>query len=147
MRHHLALLVANSLAVFVLLALFASPLYFARNFAKIAGVKSESAYLLISQVEKFPGMGFGQLDNNYSLTFTKNSPSQAYLSILIINNPTGENKTYTIKSASTANKLFFGEDLGSLNTKISVPSQTSVPISLFSPATADQFLQFQITTN
>lgn len=145
---HLAIIISNSLAVLLLLALVATPIYFARNFAQVAGVKTESSYLLISQIEKFPGMALKQESNNYSISFTKQAQSQAYLSIFIINNPTNGTKTYTILNSSTENTAFFGESLNNREITISVPPQSSVPISLISSSqTAAQAASFQIQAN
>lgn len=148
MKNHLLSIGLNFSAVMLLISLFASPIYFAKNFTQVAGIKSESPYLLVSQVGKFPGMTFTEADNSYSISFTKQAPSQAYLSILIINNPTNKAKTYSITNQSTENKLSFGGDLKDQQTKISVPPQSSVPISLLSQSTANsQSATFQIEAN
>lgn len=148
MKHHFLTIALNFSAVLLLFVLIISPIYFAKNFAQVAGVKSESAYLLVSQTEKFPDMTFSQSQNTYTITFKKQAPSQAYLSIIIINNPTGETKTYTIKNQSNENKLFFGENLNNQQIKINMPAQSSAPISLFSQSTTDtQSATFQIQVN
>lgn len=148
MKHHLLTISLNFSAVVLLLALVIAPIYFAKNFTQIAGVKTESQYLLISQVEKFPGMTFSQSGDMYTITFTKLAPAQAYLSVLIINNPTNESKTYTIKSNNSQNTLFFGEDLKNQMHKINIPAQSSVPISLLSTSiTNSQSATFQIQAN
>ena len=145
MKLKLQTVIANLSAFFLLTALIIAPIYFANNFSQVAGVKTESKYLLISQTDKFPQMTFNQSANSYTITFTKLTPSQAYLSVVIINNPTNETKTYTINNRSTENKLFFGEDLNNQQTKISIPSQSSVPISLLSTSTTNtQSAAFQI---
>lgn len=145
MKHHLLTITLNFSAAALLLVLIATPIYFAKNFTQVAGVKSESQYLLVSQTEKFPGMTFSQLQNTYTIYFTKQAPSQAYLSIIILNNPTNNTKTYTINNQSTENKLFFGEDLNNQQTKINIPAQASTPISLLSQSPTDaQSVTFQI---
>lgn len=131
MNKHLFKITLNFLAVILLISLVATPLYFARNFAKVAGVKSESKFLVVSQVEKFPGMIFIQDGDNYKVSFIKQGTSQAYLGILIINNPTQHTQTYRIETNGSA-ELFFGEDLNYRQTQISVPASASVPVSLFS---------------
>lgn len=142
---HLTTIIVNSLALLVLMSLVAAPIYVARNFAQVAGVKTESSYLLISQIEKFPGMALKQESNNYSISFTKQAQSQAYLSIFIINNSTNGTKTYTILNSSTENTAFFGESLNNREITISVPPQSSVPISLLSQSPLDaQSASFQI---
>lgn len=145
MKRKILTILANSVAVFLLAALIIAPIYFANNFSQVAGVKTESQYLIISQTDKFSGMTFNQSGGIYTITFTKQAPSQAYLSIIIINNPTNDTKTYTIKNQPTDNKLFFGEDLKNQQTKINIPAQSSVPISLLSKSDlGSQSATFQI---
>lgn len=145
MKKHLLAIGLNFSAVLVLAALIIAPLYFAKNLTQVAGVKSESPYLLVSQIEKFPGMKLAQTQNIYTVSFIKQSQSQAYLSILIINNPTNEPKIYTVQNQQTENKFFFGDDLNNLQLKINIPPQTSVPVSLISQSSQDaQTASFQI---
>lgn len=145
MKKYLIRIVTNTLAVFVLLALIAAPIYFAKNFAQVAGIKSQSNYLLVSQIDKFPGMTFSQSGQNYTINFTKQAASQAYLALFIINNPTNSAKTYTIAANNSKNTLFFGEDLKNQLDKINIPAQSSAPISLLSQSPQDtQSATFQI---
>lgn len=142
-------IILNFFAVVLLISLIATPLYFAKNFAQVAGVKSSSPYLLVSQIEKFPNLSFSQSADTYSITFQKQGPSQAFLAILILNNPTDTTQTYDLVQTSGQGKLFFGEDLANQLTKISTPSSTSVPVSLSSSeeATASsQTVEFRIQT-
>ena len=125
-------LVANFFAVLFLAGLIITPIYFAKNFAQVAGVKSQSEYLVVSQVEKFPGMTFSQDSNNFKISFIKQGVSQAYLGVLIVNNPTNETKKYSLRVNSTINKVFFGQDLQNQLNQISAPPQTSVPVSILS---------------
>ncbi len=125
-------LVANFFAVLFLAGLIITPIYFAKNFAQVAGVKSQSEYLVVSQVEKFPGMTFSQDSNNFKISFVKQGVSQAYLGVLIVNNPTNETKKYSLRVNSTINKVFFGQDLQNQLNQISAPPQTSVPVSILS---------------
>jgi hypothetical protein len=137
----------NFLAVILLISLIATPFLFARNFAKVAGVKSESKFLVISQVEEFPSMTFSQFQDKYAISFTKLGPSQAYLGVLIVNNPTKDTQTYTLQKVSGYAQPFFGEDPENQLTKISVPSTASAPISLLSgeeAITASQKVEFRI---
>src|SRR3989338_9179561 len=97
-KNHLLIVALNFSAVVLLVALIATPIYFARNFAKVAGVKSESKYLIVSQIEKFPNMTFSQNGDNYQISFNKLGPSQAFLVILIVNNPTNSTQTYRLDS-------------------------------------------------
>ena len=145
MKHHLLKISLNFSAVLLLLVLIVIPIYFAKNFAQVAGVKSQSNYLLVSQIDKFPGMTFSQSGQNYTIEFTKQATSQAYLALFIINNPTNNAKTYTIKSNIGNNTLFFGEDLKNQQSKINIPAQSSAPISLLSESETDtQSATFQI---
>lgn len=137
----------NFLAMVLLLSLIATPLYFAKNFAQVAGVKSSSPYLLVSQIEKFPNLSFSQAADTYSITFQKQGPSQAFLGVLILNNPTDTTQTYGLAQTSGQGKLFFGEDLENQLTTVVVPSSASVPVSLFSSeeATASsQMIEFKV---
>ena len=146
MKHQPLLTIAlNFFASLLLISLIAAPIYFAQNFAKVAGVKSEASYIISSQVDKFPQMKLEQEGNSYKISFTKQAVSQAYLSVLIITNPTKEAKSYTIIQPQTTTSAFFGEDVNNLQTKVKVPSSTSVPISLISTSNQnDQTLQFTI---
>src|SRR3972149_2548050 len=98
----------NFCAVLLLSALIVGPLLIARNMAKVAGVKSESRFLVVSQIEKFPNLNLTQRENTYSISFTKQGPSQAFLGVLIVNNPTGTTKTYNLEITSGEAKPFFG---------------------------------------
>ena len=133
MKHHPLLKIClNFSAVILLLALIITPFYFAKNFSQVAGVKSQSPYLVVSQVEKFPGMTLTQDAASFQISFTKQGASQAYLGVLIVNNPTNETKKYSLQESSTNNNVFFGEDLQNQLTQISMPPQTSVPVSILS---------------
>src|SRR3990167_3556468 len=150
--HKLILMIfVNISAVLVLTALIAGPLLIAKNMAKVAGVKSESKFLVVSQIEKFPNLALTQRDNAYSISYTKQGSQQAFLGVLIVNNPTEKTQTYSIERISGEAQPFFGEDLGNQLTKIPVPPAASVPISLFSDAgseTENQTVEFAIhTTN
>lgn len=134
------MIIANFCAVILFVALIAAPIYFAKNFAQVAGVKSQSEYLVVSQVEKFPGMTFSQDSNNFQISFIKQGASQAYLGVLIVNNPTNETKKYSLQVNSAGNKVFFGQDLENQPTQISLPPQISIPISILSP---DNLLSYQ----
>lgn len=138
----------NFCAVLLLTALIAGPLLIAKNMAKVAGVKSESKFLAVSQIEKFPNLNLTQREDAYSISYTKQGSSQAYVGVLVVNNPTDKTQTYSIERISGNAQPFFGEDLGSQTTKISVPPAASVPISLFSDAeseTESQTVEFRIT--
>src|SRR4030067_3474818 len=131
--HKFALMMfVNISSVLLLVALIVGPLLIAKNMAKVAGVKSESKFLVVSQIEKFPNLNLTQRENAYSISFTKQGSSQAYIGVLIVNNPTDATQTYSIERISDEAQPFFGEDLGNQLTKISVPSQAYAPISLFS---------------
>lgn len=140
--------IVNFLGVLLLVTLIMMPLYFAKNFTKVAGVKSESKFLVVSQIEKFPGMTLTQDSNQYQITFNKLGPSQSYLGVLILNNPTSETKTYQINIVSGQTQVFFGEDLANQTTLIKVPATSSVPISLLSENDqSSREVQFSIKVN
>ena len=137
---------ANFIAIVLLIGLIATPIYFAQKFAKVAGVKSESKYLIVSQIDKFPNLTFSQNGDRYTITYQKYGESQAFLGILIINNPTVNPQNYRLEKLSGQSTIFFGEDLDDQITQISAPSQTSVPISIFSEngQTLTQSVEFTI---
>src|SRR3989344_7357400 len=141
MNSHFLKITLNFMAVVLLVGLIATPFFFAKNFSKVAGVKSQSQFLLVSQVEKFPGMEFSQEADNYRISFTKQGPSQAYLGVLMINNPTDRTQTYSLEVLFGSAEVFFGEDLDNLTTQITVPSGASVPVSLISSQEASSVSQ------
>ena len=137
----------NFSAVLLLTALVVGPLLIVRNMAKVAGVKSESKFLVVSQIEKFPNLALTQRENKYSISFTKQGPSQAYLGVLIINNPTGTTQAYSIERISGDTQPFFGENPDDQLTKITVPASASIALSLFSDAGSEsesQTVEFKI---
>src|SRR4030067_2951864 len=118
--HKFALMMfVNISSVLLLVALIVGPLLIAKNMAKVAGVKSESKFLVVSQIEKFPNLNLTQRENAYSISFTKQGLSQAYLGVLIVNNPRDTVQTYSLNEVSGQAQAFFGEDLGSQTTEIS----------------------------
>lgn len=147
MRRKLFLILTNFSAAIFLLGLLVGPFYFAHNFANVAGVKSETPFLLVSQIEKFPNMTFSQNNDRYVITFNKISRSQAFLDVLVLNNPTDKTQSYSIDVTSGNSHVFFGEDLQNLTSTISLPSQTSVPVSLLSDNPGDTSVEFIIITN
>ncbi len=149
MKHHFLKITLNFSAVVLLLALIATPFYFAKNVSRIAGVKSASTFLLVSQVEKFPGLSFSQKEDRYQVTFEKLGPSQAYLGVLILNNPTESSQKYQLLVKDGSSKVFFGEDLENPLTQITLPASASVPISLLSEdnASSAEIVEFTIQTN
>ncbi|OGD88083.1 hypothetical protein A2870_04535 [Candidatus Curtissbacteria bacterium RIFCSPHIGHO2_01_FULL_41_11] len=143
--NHFTKITLNFLSIVLLVSLIAAPIYFATSFAKVAGVKNASKYLIVSQVDKFPNLTLSQTADLYKLTFSKIGESQAFLDILIINNPTTESQTYTINVSKGDAKIFFGHDIANRQSKISTPAGSSVPISLYSQGgTSDQFVEFSI---
>ena len=145
MKNLLSVIAVNFLTITVLLTLFSAPIYFARNFTQVAGVKTESTYLLVSQIAKFPNLTYEQVGENHKISITKQAQSQAFLSVFILNNPTETSKTYSIITVSGDPKVFFGEDLKNQLNKINIPAQSSAPISLLSQSPADtQSATFQI---
>jgi len=146
--HKFALMMfVNISSVLLLVALIVGPLLIAKNMAKVAGVKSESKYLIVSQIERFPNLSLVQKENTYSISFAKQGPSQAYIGVLIVNNPTETTQTYNLEIISGEAKPFFGENPDDQSTKVTVPSQASVPLSLFSDARSEsenQTVEFRI---
>ena len=138
----------NFLAVILLLTLIGVPFYFARNFSQVAGVKSSNPYLIVSQVNKFPDMTLVQAGDNFKITFTKQNLSQAYLSVLILNNPTNQSKTYSLETPNDSLAVFFGADLDNPVAEVNVPAGASVPISLISSSPdSSQTAEFFIKSN
>lgn len=140
-------IIINFLAVLLLALTIATPLYFAKNFASVAGVKSQSKYLVVSQIEKFPNLTLSQNGDNYTITYQKYGESQAFLDVLILNNPTGQTQTYELETISGTSQVFFGNELDDQKTAIKVPSSASVPVSLFSDTgseTQSQTVEFTI---
>lgn len=145
MNKHLFTPFANIVAVILLVSLVAAPIYFAKNFTNVAGVKSQSQYLIVSQVEKFPGMTFAQSGNKYQISFNKIAESQAYLAVMTITNPTDRTQTYELGATSGTSKPFFGQDINNQLNELSLPSGATVPISLFSEGeAAAQSVEFRI---
>src|SRR3989338_1223173 len=106
--HKFALMMfVNISSVLLLVALIVGPLLIAKNMAKVAGVKSESKFLVVSQIEKFPNLALTQRENAYSISYTKQGSSQVYLGVLIINNPTGTTQAYSIGRISGDAQPFF----------------------------------------
>ena len=147
MKYHFFKIILNFLAVVLLIVLIATPIYFARSVSKVAGVKSESDFLVVSQIEKFPNLTLEQEGDIYRIYFNKQGSVQAYLGVLIVNNPTGINRKYTIYEISGDALPFFGEDLHTTPISIVIPSKASVGISLYSigDVTENQSVQFKIT--
>lgn len=135
----------NFFAVIILVVLIALPFYIARNVSKVAGVKSEAPFLIISQVEKFPGMFLGQVGNRYEVSFERQFTSQAYLSVAILNNPTNETKTYSLTTSGGQTKVFFGQDHLNPITQIKAPAGASIPISLLSEGDASSIQTAEFT--
>lgn len=146
MKRKILAILANTFAVFLLAALIIAPIYFANNFSQVAGVKTESKYLLISQVDKFPQMKFSQQATSYQLTFQKQGNSQAFLSVFILNNPTSKAQSYTISLNLGQASVFFGDDINNQQTTVTVPPSASVPISIKSTSLtlSDQIIDFSV---
>lgn len=143
-------LILNFLAVVLLIGLIATPIYFAKNFTKVSGVKTQSSFLIVSQIDKFPNLSLAQVGDRYTISYGKLGPAQAFLGMLILNNPTKETQTYWIEKLSGEGNVFFGQNLDDQKTQISAPSLTSVPISLYSQeeSTASaQTVEFTIIAN
>jgi len=137
---------ANFSAVLLLLALIGAPVYFASNFVNIAGVKNEAKFIIVSQIDRFPNLSLTQNNDNYYISFNKQAQSEAFLGVLILNNPTLTSHKYLISTSQVGAKVFFGEDLDNQQSSVSIPASASIPISLISKGeTGDQSVKFNIT--
>lgn len=148
---HVGIAIANFSGILILIGLLAAPFYFATQVSKlanVAGAKISKPYLIISQIDKFPGLQFSQKGENYEVTFSKIAQSQAFTGIALITNPTGVNKTYRLITTGNS-QVFFGDDIKNLVTTISLPSSGSVPISIFSKEESSNphTVEFYIITN
>lgn len=145
MKNNLFNIIANFFAVVILVALIATPIYFAKNFAQVAGVKTQSQYLLVSQVEKFPNLKLNQEQENYSVTWNKTDSNSAFIGIFILNNPTNTSLSYRIVTQNGSAQVFFGEDLENKLNEVLLPPSMSVPVSIYASASV-QTAQFRIST-
>lgn len=144
---HLFASLANFVAVIVLLLIIATPFYFARNMTKVAGVKSTAAYLITSQIEKFPNVALSQQGQIYQISYSKLSPSQEFQELLILTNPTASTQNYRILTISGSSRVYFGKVAENQANQISLPAGSSAPISLFSDSKDQTFsAAFQIET-
>ena len=136
----------NFLAILTLAVFFVTPIFFAKNFSKVAGVKNTTKYLIVSQIDKFPSMSLQQQNNIFEVSYVKIGKSQAYLSPITLVNPTNEAQTYILKVTSGSSDVFFGEDYNVLTKSITVPPQISTPISIFANdgQINEQVVQFTI---
>lgn len=147
---HLTLVILNLMAVFVLLLLLGTPFYFASTISKpasIAGTKTQTPYVIVSQVDKFPNATLVQSGSSYEISFDKISQSQALTSLLLITNPTNKTQRYEIVRAGGISEVFFGEDLQNRQTSIQAPSSVTIPISIYSGSestSSSQTVKFQI---
>ena len=147
-KNYISSITLNFLATIILVVLIALPFYFAKNISKVAGIKSETPFLVVSQVDKFPQMFFGQEGNRYEISFTNQFPSQAYLAVIIINNPTNEAKSYNLQTSNGSTKVFFGEEYQNPITQIKAPAGSSIPVGILSESTPNslQTVEFTIET-
>lgn len=147
---HLLSFAANFFAVLLLVSLIAAPFYFAKNLTKvesIAGAKTIAPDEITFQTENFPNLTFSQNGDKYKVSFTKISPTQAFIGILTVTNPQDQPKTYSLEVTSGQAKLFFGADLENQITQISLSPQSSAAVSLFSPNEASaesQTVEFKL---
>jgi hypothetical protein len=151
---------ANYLGVLLLVAIILSPFYFAKNFTRlemVAGVNTQALpasavtttapFVLTFQTDKFPNLTFSRDGDNSKIGFTKVGPSQAFIAIANLQNPTGKPQSYTLQVATGSARLFFGTDIASQPTSQTVSANSSVPVSLFSGSeatAASQTIEFKI---
>lgn len=148
---HIGTAIANFSGILILIALLAAPFYFATQVSKpagVAGAKISKPYLIISQIDKFPGLQFSQEGENYKVTFSKIAQSQAFTGIALITNPTGKNQNYQILTTGNS-QVFFGDDINNQANTILLPSSGSVPISILSTEKSPdpQTVEFYIKAN
>lgn len=134
-------LVSNMFGVIFLLTIIATPLYFAKNISQIAGIKTESKIVTVSQIDKFPQMSLIQTGNEFKITLNKFAQTQAYLGVIILYNPTNQPQNYQL--TGLAGKAFFGTDTENVRNEISLPRGTTVPISIIA-SNQDNSVQFNI---
>lgn len=124
---------SNFFAITLLLAIISLPLYFAKNFAQVSGLKNQTDYLVTSQIDKFPNLSLAQNGDEFQVTLEKYpGASAAFLGILQITNPTNTQKKYQIKNLSSGSEAFFGEDSQDRQIEITLPPTTTTPLSVFS---------------
>lgn len=149
---HIIFVASNLVAVLVLMALLAAPFYFAGNVTKLSGVagqKTTAKFFVVSQISRFPDLTLEEHNDSYKITFKKIAKSQAFTGLMLITNPTGTTQKYTVEKKTGSATVFFGDDINSLITEISLPSSASVPISILSQGqdTNPQSVEFAISTN
>lgn len=146
MKKHFFKITLNFLAIILLLAAITAPFYFAKNLAQVAGVNTESTYLIVPQVEKFPNLKYSASGNSLEIKLSKQAISQAYLSAAVLTNPSDQDKTYSVFNKRGEPTIFFGEDLQNQITKVRVPPKLSIPISILSQEGQDQVVSFSLET-
>lgn len=144
--NHVFAAFANFALVIVFLLIVISPFFLAKNITKVAGVKTETPYLITSQIQKFPNVSFSQEGETYRFTYSKASLNQEYRGLLVLTNPTSESKEYKISRLSGYADVYFGEDSKTAASQIFLPAGSSVPISLFS-GSLDQTLTVEFKIN
>lgn len=142
----LLFITANFLAVVVLAALFAGPFYFAKNFTKVAGIKTVTPYIITFQGENFPNLHFTESGGKYRITFSKIGPSQAFLKVLLLENPSNQGRLFTLQVFSGDAKVFFGDKIDDQKTKVYLKPQSTTPISLLSQ-TQNQTVEFGVNSD
>lgn len=127
---HLRTIGLNFGATLLLLGIITSPFYIAKNLNQVAGVKSESLFLVTSQIDKFPLMKLEQSGNTYKISFEKIQSSQAFTQVLLLTNPTSQTKIYKVITKDDQDKVFFGENHKDLQDTVTAPSKITIPISI-----------------
>lgn len=137
------IIIANFLAVVVLAALFSGPFYFASNFTKVAGIKTVTPYKITFQTDQFPNLHFVDTGSKYQIAFSKIGPSQAFLKVLLLENPSNQSRLYTLQVSAGDAKVFFGDKIEDQKTRVYLKPQDAAPISLISE-TENQTVEFRI---
>lgn len=146
------LISTNFLVVLLLAGFLVAPFYFATKVAKpsqVAGVKTDKNYFLTSQIDKFPNLQYLQSGQSHKVSYSKLSASQAFLGVFILTNPSPRTVTYQISKIQGSADVFFGQDLNEKSVKITLPSSSSIPVSIHSTDSAKlefETVEFTVTS-
>lgn len=146
MKNHFAKITLNFLAVILLAGLLSLPLFFAANFAKVAGEKTSAEYLIVPHADNFPNLDITGENEKYLVSFTPVGVPQAFLGIMTLANPANTPKTYSLEESAPDVEVFFGQDPQNHAAKITLPPHAQTPISLFSQSASHQNITFTVGT-
>lgn len=144
-HNHYLKITLNFSAVILLFGLISLPLFFAANFAKVAGEKTSAEYVAISHADNFPNLDITGENEKYQVSFTPVGAPQAFLGIMTLVNPTDTVKTYSFETTGEA-EIFFGQDPQNRPVKITLPPHAQTSISLYSQSGGNQSITFTVGT-